>query len=111
MSRGAGAFPTNRYVSSNIQLAERINQLEYSPEQTVTRAMNGNDEGPIQSTDNERNDNDDVDAMVSHILQVAECIRDKSDTPDSGNACATGDVPHNKITDGTTDVHRDKNNR
>ena len=100
---GAEAFPTNRYVLTNLQLAQRINQLETSQEQPVVRSTNGNDEGPTQSTDNERDSsNDHADAIVSHILQVAEYIRDEGGIPDSRITRAAGEIP-----DGTSDMPRD----
>lgn len=98
------AFPTNRYMLSNLQLAERINQLETSQEQPVARSTNGNDQDSSQSTDNEIDDNNDhADAIVSHILQVAEYIRGEGETPDNLTR-ATGEIP-----DGSSDVPRDGN--
>ena len=101
---GAGAFATNRYVLTNLQLAQRINQLETFQEQSVVRSTNGNDHGPIQSTDNERYDhNEPADAIVSHIIQVAEYIRGEGERPDSRITRAAGEIP-----DGTSDVPRDE---
>ena len=69
----------------------------------MAQSTNENDYGPTQSTDNERDDNNDhADAIVSHILQVAEYIRGDGETPDSRITRAAGEIP-----DGTSDVPRD----